>query len=256
MSSETILDVTRAEMEQVAEAMSSIMAFLEAGDDDCQSAFQDKFQVDIIEDSFEDLRNHFRGSVEFVKMYWNNILENELYQRDIRECVNSCKRFRGVVEAFDESFSQNRELALTVFSNEWIARQYLQMVLKMRDNCQHITDFVDYNFKERVFDSDPFRGAARRFKAYFTGVSDDNLRSLVEDKIPLPRRAKWLGDRREATIFGKTLGLKCSLMNKSFIFSTRNGCCRDLNYSSDGTNLNFSAYDIAPILDSLTASGE
>lgn len=34
----------------------------------------------------------------------------------------------------------------------------------------------------------------------------------------------------------------------------RDGMPRDLNYSSDGTDLNFSSYDIAPILESLKFS--
>lgn len=86
------------------------------------------------------------------------------------------------------------------------------------------------------------------------GVSDEGLRKLVMEHIPLPRRTKWLGDRREATVFGRTLELKCSLRNKSFFFPGKNGMPRDLNYSSDGTDLNFSSYDIAPILESLKFS--
>ena len=256
MSGETILDVTRGEMERVAEAMSSIMTYLEDNANGGSPAFRLKFQADIIVDSYQRIKEHLPAAYSYVVGQWNSIIVNELYQHELKECIKTCKDFRSKVEAFDDCFSQNLELATTVFANEWIARQYLEAVLKLRDKCQYIENFVNANFKEREFASDPFVGSARRFKAYFSGVSDASLRSLVEDKIPLPRRAKWLGDRREATIFGKTLGLKCSLMNKSFIFLNREGMHRDLNYSSDGTDLNWCSYDITPILGSLTAARE
>lgn len=241
-------------MERVAGAMSSIVAFLEAGDSRIIPEFQGKFQVDVIEESYGELRDHLRQSYGFVMNSWNSILENELLQQELRECVLACKSFRSTVESFDECFRRNLDLALSVFSNEWIARQYLEMVLKMRDSCSYVSAFVESKFKDPALGDDPYKGAARRFKAYFVGVSDDSLRSLIQYKIPFSHRAKWLGDRREATIFGQTLGLKCSLMNKSFLFCGRDGMPRDLNYSSDGTNLNFNSYDIAPILESLTAA--
>ncbi len=251
MSGEAILDYTKAEMERVAEAMSSIMAFMEADADGGRPEYQGKFQADIIEQSYVGLRDGMRVSYDVIRDRWNDILVNDLYQHDIRVCVDSFKSFREEVEAFDDSFCRNLDFAVTIFDDEWIARKYLEMVASTRDQCRYLTDFVEHNFIERHFGNDPFAGAARRFRNYFVGVSDDGLRKLVKEHIPLSRRTKWLGDRREATVFGQTLGLKCSLMNKSFFFPGKNGMPRDLNYSSDGTDLNFSSYDIAPILESL-----
>lgn len=256
MMGESILDITRGEMEWVTEAMRSIMVFLEECAGGGQPVFAGKFEVDIIEDGYEGLRSHIRESVSFVRERWNAILDNDLYQQEVRDCVRACRDFRSTVEAFDESFSVNRDRALTVFSDEWISRRYLEMVVKMRDRCRYISDFVNANFKERVIDGDPFRGAARRFKPYFNGVSDDSLRSLVLNQIPLPQKVRWLGDRREATVFGKTLGLSCSLMNKSFQFLSRKGIPRDLNYGSDCPTLDYGTYDITPILYSLPVRRE
>lgn len=251
MSGETILDYTKAEMERVAEAMSSIVAYMEPDADGCRPVYQGKFQADIIEQSYDGLKNDIRESFGFIRENWNNILANDLYQHEIRECIDSCRSFRSMVENFDDCFSRNLDTAVNIFNDEWIARKYLMLVVKTRDHCHYITEYVEHNFKEWHFCEDPFAGAARRFRNYFVGVSDDSLRGLVLNKVPLPRRAKWLGDRREATIFGVTLGIKCSLMNKSFFFPNKEGMHRNLNYSSDGTSLNFNSYDIAPILDSL-----
>jgi len=226
MGGETILDITKGEMERVAEAMRSIVSVLEDGAGGGRLVYLCKFEVDVIEDGYEAMRGHIRESVSFIRERWNSILENDMYQQEVRDCVRACQEFRSTVEAFDECFSINRDRALMAFSDEWISRKYLEMVVKIRDRCQYIFDFVSANFKERVYDDDPFRGASRRFRTYFTGVSDDSLRFLIVDQVPLPRRARWLGDRREATIFGKTLGLRCTLMNKSFLFLKNDGLHR------------------------------
>lgn len=63
MSGEAILDYTKAEMERVAEAMSSIVAFMEPDADGGRPEYQGKFQADIIEQSYARLRDGMRGSI-------------------------------------------------------------------------------------------------------------------------------------------------------------------------------------------------
>ncbi len=95
-------------MERVAEAMSSIVAFMEPDADGGRPEYQGKFQADIIEQSYARLMDGMRVSYDVIRDRWNDILVNNLYQHDIRVCVDSFKSFREEVEAFDDSFCRNR----------------------------------------------------------------------------------------------------------------------------------------------------
>lgn len=240
----TILDRTRMRTETIAEAMVSVMAFMEPermgwrDEDGC------KAEVDTIEAMHGDLKAEMAQALRFIQHHWNEIIVNEMRLQEVETFLAECKRFQDIVRRFDECFCKNEKLSMELFTDWWISRAYLMAIAAWTRQAEYLETVVSERFRPWEPKKKEFRNVARRFGAYFVGVKDRDLEELMRSGRALPQRPRWIGSRCEAVVFGRYFGLSCKQMNDAFLFLDKDMNPSKLNYSQDAPRMDDRLYDI------------
>ncbi len=115
----------------------------------------------------------------------------------------------------------------------------------------YLTDFIENRFRPQVFQKNPFNGAARKFRNYFSGVCDNDLEAFVRYGVPFPKRITWRGERCEAVIMGKLMGRTCAEMNHAFLILGADRMPKVLSYQRDFPKMGEQYYGITPLTQEL-----
>lgn len=211
-------------------------------------------EINNIEAHEKDTDELLKSSQMYIIEKWNSILQNDIWLSRIRAFFGKCMRFRTAVTRFDDLIYSCDEYESLLGEDCMIARRYLVIAENWYQSAKTMIDIAGVEEPSKTDEGRPGCCIARRFRAFFVGVSDSDLKNLVVSKVPLPRRPKWLLEKRQAVIFGKMLGLTCSEMNRSFVFTGRDGRPTQLNYGHNAPSLNFNNYSIYPLIEKLKAA--
>lgn len=232
----------------VAEAMATVSSFIETGEDDIEAAGRCRFEAGVLKDSEKQLSLLLADCLTAVREEWNTIVQNDMLKDEVNVLTDSVRSFHSAAYAFDEAVCMHGIEADAVLGDSWLARRYLAMAADWEKEAAAVIDFTDFRRKHETELDGPFYGLARRLHKFFVGVQDDELKALVLNGVSLATRPRWLQDRRQAVVMGRTLGISCRDMNRSFLFLNRQGEPSPLNYSSDGPTLDYSCYEIYSII--------
>ena len=133
----------------------------------------------------------------------------------------------------------------------WIGRTYFVMMYEWERQNAYMTDFIELRFQPQELRKNPFGGAARRFRNYFTGVGDKDLEAFVRYGVPFPKKVPWLGGRCEAVIMGKLLRRTCAEMNHAFLILGTDRLPKALSYQRDYPKMGERYYAITPLVKEL-----
>lgn len=232
----------------VAQAMAAVASFLESADADVERVGECRFECGVLKGKEIELKRLLADSLAAIRYEWNRIVQNDMLLDEVCAYVENIQKFHAAAGAFDDSVCLHGIDADEILGDSWLARRYLSIAADWEKSAGAVIDFAGSRRRRISRSDDPFSGMARRLHKFFVGVHDDELKALVLDGVSLAARPKWLQDRRQAVVFGKTLGISCRDMNRSFMFVTRDGTPRALNYSSDGPTLDYSCYEIYPLI--------
>lgn len=239
-----IREVTAA----VADAMATVTSLIGTADTDIERVGECRYEAGVLKGKELELRKLLSDSLDAVRQEWNQIVQNDMLLDEVTAYVETVQQFHGTAWEFDEFVCQHGIDTDEILGDSWLARRYLSMTAEWEKNAEAVIDFIGSRRKRIIQMDDPFTGLARRLHKFFVGVHDDELKALVTDGVSLASRPKWLQDRRQAVVFGKTLGISCRDMNRSFLFLGLNGTPRPLNYSSDGPTLDYNCYEIYTLI--------
>ena len=220
-------------MQNITEAMTGVMASVKTNDSE-----------NLITSTLIGLDEQLVIISDHIIESWNIIESNEMKRQIVIEFIHECLQLSSVSERFDHFLCDNPD----IFSNAWLGREYYILICRTMNLLQPVIKHyqgqnVIPNNNRKVFS-----GLARSLRPYFNGPSDTDLERLIVNHQAFARRYVWRGQRNEATIFGKLLGLECREMNASFIFLRKNGNEAPLNYSQDAPAFLESEYPIYGIL--------
>lgn len=253
---ETILDIAEHSMEAIADAMVSMMSFITHESAAGIPGWRFQNDLDIIEEKYLGLQRQLNQTTRFIRMRWNSILQNDMLIDEAAEFFRQAVRFKKLASELDECIVQNEAKAFELMHGSWIAREYLVLMLEWHERNANLHNALLGLSMEMEQKQDPFYGIARKFRPYFVGVTDEQIKELVLNRRPLSDRPIWLGDRCEGTLMGQELGLEYADMNHSFLFRNRQGRPRDLKYSSDALNNDRRYYKISEVLDCVKEAKE
>lgn len=190
-------------------------------------------------------------TLDSILAEWNGITGNGMLEGKVHEYLKLGLEFLEKADAFDVKVADCRYDLSALVGESWFARELLTVMCDWRKSVEPVLEALEKNGGVEHGLVDPFETAVRKLRPYFTGVGAEGLRALVMNGVSLAARPTWKQDRRQAVILGETLGISCRVMNLSFVFTNRNGAERPLKYSSDRPDLDYSCYEIYPILTEL-----
>lgn len=239
-----ILRQTLATTQTVASAMAGVVGFWSNGVAESRGHFGFANQVNDIESEFSNVGTLMIRSRTYIYEHWLDIEQNNMLQAEVAEYLERVKVFLHQLRLFEEMFCKNAEKAFDMFRDVWIARKYFVLMLELEQIYKDLMLCFEEYCNKRPSVAKPFRGMAAEFRAFFVGVSDTELESLILYNKPFRKKSLWKGERVEATIFAKTFGLSAKVMNRCFVINGSNGFHRDLNLSGDKPSYMFSNYGI------------
>ena len=232
----------------VADAMAEVCLFVGREEIDYEKSDYARRLVSFIVERTAAVREKLTEMLDVITNGWNDVIQNDLLKAQVNEYLKLGERFAEKADRLDVAVCDTPHDVFAMVGESWFARQLLQVMYDWKKRARPLMEFMQ---REGVFEPrlvDPFETAVRKLRRYFTGVGADALRELVMNGVSLAGRPRWTGDRRQAVIFMKMLGISCRNMNRSFLFTSRDGTDRQLKESSDGPDLDYSCYDIYPIL--------
>ncbi len=250
------LEKTSYAAEVIAMAMASVVSYLEGHPDDSTRRDRCRFAVGTIEDGQTALFDSLYASLHEIWQDWNQIVRSDVWKHAILDFFKRCRKFYSSVGNFDDSIVMNGDEASKIFSDCWIGRSYFMRIQRWMDSAAYAMRLAEEDFVEPDSDLGAFAGMAKRFRPFFAGGSDEDLRDFVVNGIAIPSRPRWRGSRCEGTLMGMELGLECADMNQSFRFLNDAGKPRPLKYSSDIVSMDRKYYKISGVLDILKKAVE
>ena len=231
-------------MDPIAEAMESIRNFVEAEDGTETKLFGCRGPVDVFEGRKHDLMDKLKDAASYMEQDWNSIVTNEMKIERARRFVGRIRRFLDDIDVFDLFVTDRMDTMLDWLHDEWAARSlFVRMTRYVREHS-FLFDRIERDGKSRYEVIRPFEGSAERFRRYFIGAKEADIEGLFRHGSPLPGQPRWLGRRCEAVVFGQSLSMPCSTMNRSFEFIGKNGGLKPLNYQRDVPRMASQFYSI------------
>lgn len=232
----------------VANAMAEVSSFLGREEIDYEDNFDVQHEARFIIEHREPLRKKLTETLDIITNGWNDIIQNDLLKAQVNEYLKMGMDFTDKVDKFDLTVCNTEHDVFALVGDSWFARQLLVVMYDWKKSVKFLTEFMQRAgvFEPRLVD--PFETAVRKLRPFFTGVGANALKALVLDGVSLAEKQRWIRDRRQAVIFMKMLGISCRDMNRSFLFTSRDGKDRQLKESSDRPDLDYSCYEIYPIL--------
>lgn len=255
-SRRSILNDTFEELRTVEAAIDSLTDFLNGSPSGASALDNCKFAVDLLQSRSSKCMRMLDQSLSFIEDYWKDIIQSEPLENEVYRFCNYCTDLYGKVWSLDDSICWHDELVVEVLEDCWLVRRLLVAMTHWINRAKFVIDFANENFCDRRSELGAFLGMARRFRSFFVGVSDEELRDLVIQGKPLSSRPIWRGERCEGTLMGKELGLSCADMNHSFVFLSDKKMPRPLKYSSDQVSNDRKFYKISAPLDLLKRARE
>lgn len=252
----TILEKTNIVTGAIANAMTSVIGYLDGDVGNPGLQFGCKHEADLISMLRSDAFSYLGESLNYIRLNWNSIIQSDILKNDIVLFLRRCRDFRNTISVFDDCICRNLDDADNILDDCWIGRSYLVDFEDWRSRAMFAIEFARKNFIDNKCELGAFNGIVRNFRKYFIGVSDEEFRDFILYGKPLSSRPKWLGGRVEATLMGQELGLSCSDMNRSFLFVDSSGKPRKLKYSSDTVSMDRRYYEIHTALDSVRSAIE
>lgn len=248
---DSILDRTRKTTGAVVQAMGSVMDYLSPVPGASQDELGCKFDVDTVEELYPELRTQLTQAMRYLRREWNEIIQNDMRMEEASSFVKMCREFQGVVTQFDNCVCEHDAAAAAVLNDWWIGRTYFVMMHDWARQNAYLTDFIENRFRPLVLQKNPFNGAARKFRNYFSGVGDNDLEAFVRYGVPFPKRITWRGERCEAVIMGKLMGRTCAEMNHAFLILGADRMPKVLSYQRDYPKMGEQYYGITPLTQEL-----
>ena len=247
----TILSSTTAQTDAISRAMASVVVYLRKEPSERGLLDSCKAEVDFIEANFHKTESLMDDALEYLERNWNDIIQSDAWQHRVSLFLSSCNEMERNVREFDDCVCENDDEAMGILGDAWIARAYFVMMYNWRRNAAFALEYVGSFAGKSKEVRTPFTGLAAKCRSLFVGVSDKQLEDLAARKIALPSKVKWLAQRNEATLFGQTLGLPCSLMNRSFLICGRGGKPRPLEYGGDSADNKPESYPHWSVMESI-----
>lgn len=239
-----VLEDTVSTARTVSRAMSDVVDFWNGRADDVIGRFGCRSSVEAIELLFPTVRDLLSESKDFIVDNWDDIVRSSIRMNEVRLYLSLIKKFFGTLRMFEDEFCRNDYKAFSIFDDAWIARKYFVMMLEQTSlyNCVFI-EFPDQG-NSRAVQARPFRGMARAFADYFSGVTDVQLEDLIVNHKSFNSPVIWKGLRTEAVIFARFFGLRAMDMNHSFIIPGKHCPHRNLGLETDRPSRPDSEYGI------------
>ena len=236
--------------EAIAEAMDSVTGFLEGHPSDATRLDRCRFVLGLFVGRRRETVDCLDRCLDYIEQNWAAILQSEPWEYEVVQLLKAVGRLVGSCERLDECIAIHPDEADEILEDCWIARGYWVELCRWMRRAECVISFADENFSDERVILGPFYGLARKFRRFFAGVSDGELRELLLHGRPISSRPRWMGERCEGTLFGLELGLTCAVMNQSFTFYGTNRRLRPLKYSSDPVTNSRGSYGICSAIDS------
>jgi len=248
-----LIEKTLGIIDSVAQSMESVIQNISDAGENARGRLSFSAEISNLEELEEETEELLATSQLYTIEKWNGILQNEIWLSRIREYFRRCLKFREVAARFDDAVYSDEKFEEQLGEDNTIVRRYLVLIERWHRSAKRMIEIAGLGEDGEQSEEQQSCGIARRFRAFFVGVSDTDLKNLVVSRIPLPGRPKWLREKRQAVVFGKMLGLTCADMNRSFLFTGRDGKPTPLNYGHNAPTLSFSNYTIHPLIERLKA---
>ncbi|MBO6078378.1 MAG: hypothetical protein J6P66_06470 [Bacteroidaceae bacterium] len=235
----------------VGDAMAEVTAAIGRDGLESEDTGELRHLVEFIIGKTGELKELLAGTLDGILAGWNEIAGNEMLRGKVREYLELGMEFTEKADAFDVAVADCRYDLSAIVGESWFGRELLTVMCDWQKSVEPLMEAMECGerFEPRL--ADPFETAVRKLRPFFNGVGAEGLRALVTDGVSLAARPVWKADRRQAVVMGDMLGLSCRVMNQSFVFTGRSGQERPLKYSSDRPDLDYSCYEIYPILKEL-----
>lgn len=232
----------------VADAMAAVSLFVGRGDDEEELLGGCRFERDVIRDSYRPLKESFRELLDLIREEWNIISQNDLMIEELKVFLEACDRFHAVSSKFEEMAEAHDGEIEDLFGEDWRPIEYLILICSWEKEADAIYTYCRKNCGLGIRLGDPYRGIALRLRRFFNGVTDDDIREFVMNGVSLAAHPRWIGDKAQAVVMGKTLGKSCKEMNDSFRFTLTDGSPAKLHYKRHGPRLELDQYEIYGII--------
>lgn len=229
--------------------MSAVVDYWHGHSDEITGRYGCRNSVEAIEMLYQKVDDLLSSSKEYILENWPDIVRNSIKRNEVRHYLAAVKDFFGTLRTFENEFCENDYKAFATFDDAWIARKYFVMMLDQSNLYNCVFEEFSAFGNSRPSNARPFRGIARAFDDYFSGVNDVQIEDLIVNHRYFAKPALWKGLRAEAVIFAKAFGLSAADMNHCFIIPGKHCPHRNLGLVTDRPCKAESEYGICAAID-------
>lgn len=205
--------------------------------------------LEYLEDLLLELKDKLPKVCSFLNDDWRQIEGNEARLNEISMFRKDYDNFRESAIRLDNWRIDNIGSDIMDLDGAEIGMDYVLLVGEFDKRFAFFFSHIKGTTESiKTSEKKSLKGLAKRLSRYIYGIEDHSLeRAILHNDFPI-FRGSWIGQKNEATYFGKHFRLSCEQMNMLFYFYGKNQKHIKLHYSRNDDDKIMESDEIAMIL--------